>query len=206
MGEGKIKNEYGLGTSGGFLMTSPEELFDINRIDIDNLRKAIADLQAENNRLKRIFRLDEKESQQPEIDFREETQRNFAFIAQTLSDLSSSINRQDYVRSLNETETAMSFLGRQRTLQREKEIRDKMVRIEKLSTLTKKTIASCPIEEHDDHKGIAFKDPEDNRKTVETMCPISWWISMSQLRFYKGDLSKFHEEHPLTKYMETFRK
>jgi len=180
------------------MATTPQELFEINQTDIKSLYRQMSDLGSELARMKKIFRLDEKEDQNRRDDKYQEVLHYMKQTSENLSEMSRIIKVMGYTSVLEDE----NYFNHKRVDEMEKQGSRLENEIRDLSNLTKKTMVYCPEDSSHNHKGIQFLS-DDGNVFVE-MCPVTWWGRMAFLRFREGTLKKFREEFPFDKYMEKF--
>lgn len=67
-----------------------------------------------------------------------------------------------------------------------------------LTTLKQKVSGVCQCGKH---KAIHFMD---GAETVETMCPVNWWVAQSYMAFVEKRLAQFNQSTPMTKYVQPY--
>lgn len=180
------------------MTTTPQELFEINQTDIKSLYRQMSDISSELARMKKIFRLDEREDRIQEDD---KYQQVLFFMKQTsenLAEVSRTLKIREYTSVLDNP----NYFNRQRVYDMDKQGERLEREIRELSNLNKKTMAYCPEDNTHKHKGIQFLDSDGN--VVDEICPVTWWGRMAFLRFREGTLRQFREEFPFDRYMEKF--
>jgi len=177
------------------------ELWDIHRQDLAHSIKRISDIESRLNSLVRTFKLDERQQKDEAV---ADQKLLIGSMARTTSQLAEVARIQKMILGDQFTEQDTTFFLTKHRQYRNKKRSHELGHTHFLSGLEKKMVAKCPV--HDgEHKGIAFKDPDDKRSTLETVCPVEWWGSMSRLHFHEGTLAEFREEHPFEEYMKRFR-
>lgn len=90
-------------------------------------------------------------------------------------------------------------LRRQRRYQTSIHKNKRLVEILDLSNSEQRIVPTCPCGKH---KGLEFFD---NGRTLEVLCPVHWWISLTWLAFENGTLGDFLKSTPLEMYIGAFR-
>lgn len=180
------------------MTTTPQELFEINQTDIKHLFRQMSDISSELARMKKVFRLDEKEDGIKEDDKYNDI---LLFMQQTSSNLVEITRIMKADKYTSVLDDASYFNNKRRTdIEKQGKILENEIR--NLSNMEKKMLDFCPENKEHNHKGIQFIDSNGN--VVCEMCPVVWWRRMAFLRFWEGTLKKFREEFPFDGYMKRF--
>ena len=65
-----------------------------------------------------------------------------------------------------------------------------------LSTLAQETTYLCPCGKH---MGVKLLD--QCRVVEENLCPVSWWVTLSQVAYEMGRLGQFRKDMPMDKFL-----
>lgn len=167
---------------------------DIVFRDIQQMQRAISDMQSQMMRIWKTTRMDERavaiEKQENENHLLTLVADNTKVVAELLHEM----------RSNRLLESDAGFYAWRKGAERAQYERNAR-RDEMLEGCSQVVVDTCSCGKH---KGIRFVDK--NEKVVEELCPLNWWVTQSKLAYRAGTLGSFVSSTPLDKYLKQYAK
>jgi hypothetical protein len=166
--------------------TSVDALAD----DITRANVKIIDLQSQVQRLFRTIKIEEREAAVGEKQSHTEVMQSVAGLTKAVQILAQAQTPQ--------ADLDADFYQKSKAI-RSRQVRQHVAHKVWLSTLAQETTYLCPCGKH---MGVKLLD--QGRVVEANLCPVWWWVTLSQVAYEMGRLGQFRKDMPMDKFLSQY--